>query len=369
MKYNKKPFDFWIFAAVLLLLSIGIITVFSASSPHAYYYFNDAYLIFKNQLKFAIIGLIIMLIVSNLDYRKIAKLSYGYLGVSILLLIMVRIPGFGRNENGSWRWIFVGSQSFQPSELAKLALIIFLSYSLSKRKEPLQYFFKGFIPYIGIVGVVAGLLIIEPHLSATIIIILVSSIILFCAGAKIIHFVAIGVPLILGLIGVIKLNPYMLSRINSYMDPFSDPLGKGFQVIQSLYAIGSGGIFGKGIGKSMQKFLYIPEPHNDFIFAILCEEMGLIGVTIVLLLFVIFIWRGIKVSMSAPDALGSLMALGITSLIAVQTIFNIAVVTKTIPNTGISLPFFSAGGTSLVIFLIGVGILLNISKYSNYERM
>ena len=343
--------------------------VFSASAPHAYYYFNDAYVILKNQLKFALIGLVIMFFVSNFDYRKIAKYSFLILIVSIILLILVRIPGIGRNENGSWRWIFIGSQSFQPSELAKLALIIFLSNSLSKRKDTLQYFTKGLLPYLAMIGVFAALLLIEPHLSATIIIILVSGIILFCAGAKISHFVAMVVPLLAGLVGIVAINPYMLSRVTSFMNPFSDPLGKGYQAIQSLYAIGSGGLFGRGIGKSMQKFLYIPEPHNDFIFSILCEEMGFIGVTVVLLLFLIFIWRGIKVSMSAPDVFGSLLAMGITSLIAVQTVLNIAVVTKSIPNTGVSLPFFSAGGTSLVLFLVGVGILLNISKYSNYERM
>mgnify|MGYP001441101584 FL=1 len=225
------------------------------------------------------------------------------------------------------------------------------------------------MPYLILMGIFAALLLWVPHLSCTMIILIVCSILLFSAGAKVKHFLIIATPAIAGLVALVLFVPYMRARVLSFLNPFEDPSGDGYQAIQSLYAIGSGGLFGRGLGKSLQKFLYLPEPQNDFIFSVLAEELGFIGVVAVILLFLIFIWRGIKVAMYAPDAFGSFTALGITSLISVQVILNIAVVTSSMPPTGVSLPFFSAGGTSLVILMTSVGILLNISKYANYERM
>jgi len=209
----------------------------------------------------------------------------------------------------------------------------------------------------------------QPHLSATLVICSVAAIILFCAGAKIRHFVLLGVPAVAGVFALVITSPYRYKRLVSFLDPWSDPQGGGWQVVQSLYAIGPGGLFGRGLGKSLQKFLYIPEPYNDFILAVLAEELGFIGVFTVLLLFLIFFWRGIKISINAPDVFGCLLAAGITSLIAVQVIINVAVVTSSMPVTGMPLPFFSYGGTSLVFLLSGIGILLNISKHSNYDRV
>ncbi len=366
---EKKPFDFWLFLTVLILLSLGLVMVFSASAPTAYSKYNDIYKIVKKQLVFALLGIAAMIVVANYDYHKYGRRTIlALMGGTVVLLILVLIPGIGTQANGSWRWIYIAGIPFQPSELAKLALILFLSYFLAKRKKPLDSLFKDLFPYLFVVGIIAGLLMLETHLSATIIIISISVVILFVAGAKIMHFVILGVPVAAALVVVINFTDYMTKRINSWLDPWSDSMGTGWQTTQSLYAIGSGGLFGKGLGQSMQKQLYIPEPYNDYIFSILSEELGYVGVIAVLLLFGIFIWRGIKIALNAPDTYGSLIAAGITSLFAVQSLFNIAVVTNTVPPTGVSLPFFSSGGSSLLLFMVEVGILLNISKYSKYER-
>jgi len=362
----KKPFDFWIFITVFILLALGTIMVFSASGPYAYSNFHgDTYYFLKKQLQVVPLGLIAMFITMNVDYRKLGKWSPLLLIGSIVLLILVIIPGVGTEIKGSRRWL-VG---FQPSEFAKLAVIIFFSYSLSKRKEKLEYFFKGLAPYLIIIGVFAALLLLEPHLSGTMIIASIAIIILFTAGARIKHFAILSLPTFAGLTAAIAFSPYRLARFLSFLDPLKDPKGDGWQVVNSLFAIGSGGWFGRGLGKSLQKFLYIPEPQNDFIFSILCEELGFVGALVVLLLFLIFIWRGIKIAMNAPDMFGSLLAIGITSLVAVQVIINILVITSLVPVTGMPLPFFSYGGTSLLFMMSAIGILLNISRYSNYERI
>ncbi len=366
---NKKPFDFWIFAAVILLLSLGTIMVFSSS-----YYFSvktvgNSFHLLIPQLEYMALSIVVLIVAMNFDYKRWGKLSPLILMVSIGLLILVLIPGVGTDLNGAQRWIFIGGQSLQPSEMAKIGLIMFLSFSLSKRKEVLQSFTKGLLPYLLLIGFIAGLVVIEPHLSGTLIIVITSCVILFCAGAKISHFVAMALPGVAAVVVAILAAPYRFDRVKAWLNPFDYAMDEGWQTVQSLLAIGSGGLFGRGLGQSMQKYLYIPEPYNDYIFAVLAEELGFVGSAFVMLLFLVFIWRGIKVAMNAPDTFGSLMAIGITSLIGIQFLFNVAVVTNSIPSTGISLPFFSYGGTSLMFLMFGVGILLNISRYSNYERL
>ncbi|RCX16559.1 cell division protein FtsW [Anaerobacterium chartisolvens] len=367
---SKKPFDFWIFMTVLILLALGTIMVFSASAPWAYNNNDgDAYFYLKKQLTVLPVGFAGMIVAMNFNYKKLGKLSPILLVISIVLLIVVAIPGIGVEANGARRWINIGP-GFQPSEFAKMAVIIFFSYSLSKRKDQLSSFAKGLLPYLVIIGVVAlPLVLLQKHLSATLVIVSVSCVILFCAGAKMRHFLLMVIPAVAGLAAAIIIEPFRMRRIYAFLDPLSDPQGSGWQIKNSLYAIGSGGLFGKGLGKSMQKFLYLPEPHNDFILSILAEELGFIGVFVVLMLFLILIWRGIKVSINAPDTFGSLMAIGITSLIAIQVIINVAVVTSSMPTTGMPLPFFSYGGTSLLFLMAEVGILLNISRYANYDRL
>jgi len=367
---DKKPFDFWLFITVLILLSMGLIMVFSASAPTAERDYSDVYYLIKKQLRFAVLGVIAMLLAANYEYRKYGrKTVLALMGASIVMLVLVLVPGIGKEVNGSRRWIEIGSYQFQPSEMAKMALILFLSFYLSKRKRPLNTLLGDLMPYLFVVGLISVLLLLETHLSQTVIMISISIIILFVAGAKVKHFLLLVAPVGAVLVAVIMFTDYMAPRINAYLYPWSDPKGDGWQTIQSLYAIGSGGLFGRGLGQSMQKFLWIPEPQNDYIFAILAEELGFIGVVAVLLLFMILIWRGIKIAVHAPDVYGSLIATGVTALIAVQSLFNVAVVTNTVPPTGVSLPFFSSGGTSLVFFMVEVGILLNISRYSNYERI
>ncbi len=369
MKSSRKSMDFILLMSVFVLLSLGIIMVFSASAPVAYNVHHDIYIYLKKQIFAAALGFIAMIMAANFDYKKLKSLSPALMAFSIVLLIIVLIPGVGKLSNEARRWIGIGTYQFQPSEIAKLAVIMFFSSSLAKRRDQLQYFFKGLMPYLILIGIIAFLLIEEPHFSGTVIVILVAAVILFCAGAKISHFIIISFPAIAGLGTIVATVPYMRNRVLSFLDPWSDLQDTGWQAVQSLYAIGSGGLFGRGLGRSMQKFLYLPEPENDFIFSVLAEELGFIGVTAVLLLFLIFIWRGIKIAINAPDIFGSLVAIGITSLIAVQSLLNIAVVTSSVPITGVSLPFFSYGGTSLLLFMTEVGILLNISRYSKYERI
>lgn len=354
--------DFYFFITVMTLLAIGLVMMFSASSEAARYQYGDAYHFIKRQALWAVISIGAMFVFANIDYRKLGKLSLlcliGAIG-SLLLVLVV-----GSTIKGGQRWIQLGFAQFQPSEVAKIAVILFFSYSLSKNPKILDKFFKGLLPYLCILGVIGALLMLQPHFSATVLIFAVGLAILFVAGAKLQHLLLIGAPAITAGIALVFTSEYRMKRVTAFLDPFKDKLGDGWQIIQSLYAIGSGGIFGLGLGRSRQKFLYIPEPHNDFIFSIICEELGFIGAAVIIMLFVILIWRGIKIAMEAQDAFGSLMAVGITALVAVEVIINIAVVTSSMPVTGMPLPFFSYGGTALLAIMCCMGIMLSISKYS-----
>lgn len=305
-----------------------------------------------------------MLFISKIDYRFYQKFYKHAWWIALILLALVLIAG--RTINGAKRWIYVTETlSIQPSEIVKILMIIFYAGILVKNRDKLNLYGKGFLKHILFLAPIIGLLLLEPHFSASIVIIGICSIMMIMAGCKFWHFLVTG-----GLVGIpaiillIILEPYRLQRVTTFLDPWKDATGDGWQVIQSLYAIGSGGLFGAGLGESKQKFLYIPEPHNDFIFSILGEELGFIGCAVVLILFGIFIWRGVLIAMRAPDMFGSLLAIGITSLVAIQVIINVAVVTSSMPATGMPLPFFSYGGTALFILLCTMGILLNISRAS-----
>jgi len=359
---RKREYDIWLLITVIVLLAIGVIMVFSASYYYAGLRYNNKFHFLIRQLLWSGVGLACMLFVSNIDYRRLAILSPVLMLISIILLILVAIPGIGSVSNDARRWFNLGFTTFQPSELMKLSLIMFLSFSLAKNNDKLRYFFKGLLPYLLIVGFVDALLLLEPHYSCAVLITAVAAVILFCAGARVLHFIAIGVPAIAGAVYLVLSSEYRLQRFLSFMDPFADPQGSGYQAVNSLYAIASGSIFGRGLGKSLQKYLYIPEPQNDFIFSIVAEELGFVGAFTVIVLFLLLIWRGVRISMNAPDMMGSLMAIGITSLIAIESIVNIAVVTATVPVTGMPLPFISYGGTSMLFHLMAIGILLNISR-------
>ena len=360
-QFVNNQFDFILCTTVILLLALGIIMVLSASSPSALSKTDSSYTYVSKQVLFAVAGIIAMLIISKIDYRFYKKFyKIGYI-ISILLLIATLFKG--AEAKGAERWIDLGFTRFQPSEVVKLLMIVFYSVFLSNRKEELRTF-KGFIINLVLLAPILVILVVfQRHLSATLITVAIVSIMMLMAGTKISHFMAM-IPFgIAGLAAVIfKGAEFRANRVFSFLDPWADARGTGWQAIQSLYAIGSGGIFGAGLGESKQKYLYISEPHNDFIFAVLAEELGFLGCTFVIVLFGIFIWRGIIIATKAPDVFGSLMAIGITSMIGIQAIINIAVVTSLLPVTGITLPFISYGGTSLLMLLASVGVLLNISR-------
>jgi len=345
---------------VFALLSYGLIMVFSASSATAHYQYGDAYFFIKRQFIWAVIGVATMFAVSRISYKTIYKYSLHLMSLSIVLLIAVLI--IGTRVNGAKRWLGFSFISFQPSEIAKFAIIVFMSRSLTTNKDALKNFAKGFVPYVVIIGLVAGLIFLEPHFSGAMVVALTGFVIMWVAGAKLSHFLSIGLAVV-PIIGVAMLSAsYRLARVTTFLNPFKDTSGDGWQIVQSLYAIGSGGLFGMGLGQSRQKFLYLPEPQNDFIFSIICEELGFVGAFLVVVLFVILIWKGVKIALNAPDRFSSLLVTGIIALIAIQTVLNIAVVTSSMPATGMPLPFFSYGGTSLVFILAEMGVVLSVSR-------
>lgn len=366
--FLNNPIDYTLLITVLLLLSMGLIMVLSASSPTALSEGRSSYAYFIRQALFAGVGIVAMIVISKIDYRIYKKFYLLAYIASVLLLLAVMV--IGKEANGAKRWIYITkSLSFQPSEFVKLFMIIFYATVLTKNRDSLKDFFSGWVKHLIMLVPIIGLLVIEPHLSASIVIIGICMIMMFLAGCKlwqiIVPGVVIGIPALL--IGIFKIQKFAhaLKRITTFLNPWEDKLGAGWQVTQSLYAIGSGGVFGLGLGQSKQKYLYLPEPQNDFIFSVMAEELGFVGCLFVIILFAILIWRGILAAMKAPDMFGSLLAVGITSLIGIQAIINIAVVTSSMPATGMPLPFFSYGGTALFILLCEVGILLNVSRAGN----
>ncbi len=355
--------DYSLVVIILMLLMFGLVMVFSASSANAHYVYGDATYFFKRQLIWAVTGIVVMFIVSRFNYKKLER--YANLLFTITIVMLLLVPLIGVEVNGAKRWLGFGSLTFQPSEFVKITLVMFLAKSLTNNPERINQLSGGYIRYLIIIGVTAALVLIQPHMSGAMVIAISSCIVLFASGFKIKYFVVSvlgALPLVYSLI---MTSDYRRKRFTSFIDPFKDKLDESWQIVQSLYAIASGGFYGMGLGQSRQKFLYIPEPQNDFIFAVICEELGLLGALFVMFLFALLIWKGIMIARNAPDEFSALTAAGITAIIAVQVLMNIAVVTSSMPVTGITLPFFSYGGTSLVILLMGMGILLNISRYTN----
>ena len=362
----KNPMDFTLLITVFILLGLGIITVLSASSPTALSESGNSYKYVEKQGFAAIIGVAIMFGISKIDYKLWQKNYKVIFTACIVLLLGVCV--LGASSRGAKRWLDLGFISFQPSEIAKIGIIIFYSAWLTKNKDKLKSIKEGFIvPLVMMLPIIIIVFGFQTHFSATLVMCMLVVILMILAGCRIRYFIMIGVPLaVLGVVGILAFGQgFRLQRVITFLDPWKYADDEGWQIIQSLYAIGSGGFFGVGLGESKQKYLYIPEPHNDFIFAVLAEELGFIGCAIVIILFAILIWRGITISMKAPDMFGSLLAAGITSMIAIQVLINIAVVTSSMPVTGMALPFFSYGGTALIIILASVGILLSISRAGN----
>lgn len=348
-------------ALSVLLTALGLVMIFSASYARALYETGDSAYFFKRQLMFAIVGIAAMLAVSRMRPELLRKLAFPVLGVSILFLMLVFVPGIGQSENGATRWVRLGI-SFQPSEIAKLGVILSYAALISAFQEKMETFRWGILPFGAILLVIIILLRLEPHNSAIVIITCTAGAMLFLGGVKYRWFVMGGTVMLLGVVVILGAGGYEASRITAWRDPFSDPTDDGYQIIQSLYAIGSGGLLGLGLGQGRQKYLYLPEEHNDYIFSIACEELGLVGAAAILLLYALLILRGYWIAMHVRDRFLSLCVAGITTLTALQVFFNIGVVTNLLPSTGISLPFFSYGGTALLIQLGEMGIILGASR-------
>ena len=360
-----KKIDYILLISVIALSLFGILMIFSSSYVWAEYKFNDPLKYVKHQSLFFLIGIILMFLVIKLDYRKLLEKSNLILIISLILLILVIIPGIGSIRNGSRSWFGIGSFGIQPSEAAKIGLIIYAAKYLSNNEKILDKIIKGVLPLLFIVGLVFFLIMLQPDFGTGVIIVMSIIGLLFISGVKISFFLKIGLIGILGVVGLIIIAPYRMERILSFLNPWSDPLGSGFQIIQSLYAIGPGGLFGFGFLNSRQKHFYLPEPQTDFIFSIISEEFGFMGILIVTTLFLIIIIRGIKIALNANNLFSKYLAFGIVFQISIQTLLNLMVVVGLIPVTGVTLPFLSYGGSSLLISMISIGILLNISRSSS----
>ena len=364
----KGPIDLPFFILVMLLTGVGLVMLLSASFPSAYYETDgqNPMSYFIRQGVFAIMGVAAMLFIGKINYQRFRGLAKPLLYLAVILLILVIVPGnpLAITRNNATRWLGIPGTSlqFQPSEIAKLAVVIYFADSISKKKDRMQTFRYGIAPYAVLLIVLAALVGIEPHLSGAILIMGAGAVMMLVGGIPW-RWVGLAMGaaglllyLVLGVIG------YNASRIEMWHNPWLDPQGAGYQLRQSLITIGSGGLWGVGLGKSRQKFLYLPEEHNDFIFAIVCEELGLIGATVIMLLFAALILRGFWIALHARDRFGSLMVVGVMTLVGLQTFLNIGVVTGLLPTTGISLPFFSYGGTALSIQLAEMGIVLSVSR-------
>ncbi len=360
-----KKIDKILLLSVITLALFGLMMVYSSSSIWAEYKFNDSFHYLKYQAVFLIFGIVVLYIVSKIDYNLYYKYASKILLGCLILLILVLIPGIGSIRNGSRSWFGIGSLGIQPSEAAKLGLLIFTSKYLSKMQITSKTSIKGVIPILLVTLIFFGLIMLQPDLGTGVILLVSIVSLLFIAGLNIKFFFIAGIVGITGIIFLILIAPYRMARITSFLDPWSDALGSGFQIIQSLYAIGPQGIFGTGYLNSIQKHFYLPEPQTDFIFSIIAEEFGVVGSFIVAALFSLILYRGIKISNKQQDPFAKYLAFGMTFQIIFQSIMNLCVVVGLIPVTGVTLPFLSYGGSSLLISMLSIGILLNISKHTN----
>ena len=364
-KPRRQSMDAGFFTLALILLAMGVVMVLSSSYARAYYDpgsitgGNGAYY-FLRQLIFALLGVGAMLLASRLPMSFYRRYTFHFLGLTLVLLMLV--PIIGVKANGSRRWLGVGGLTLQPSELAKLAVILSFSLLTCRFQGKMRSFRYGILPFLAILGIIIGLLILEPHFSASIIIIVIGGVMMFLGGVGLGWFIAALGSVFAAVAVLLTFFPYASSRISTWLDPFSDPSDQGYQIVQSLYSIGSGGLSGLGLGGSRQKFLYLPEEHNDFIFSVACEELGFIGAALILVLFAALILRGYWIALHQRDRFNFLTCAGISTLLAIQVFLNVAVVTNLVPCTGISLPLFSYGGTALLIQLFEMGIILSASR-------
>ena len=361
-----KKLDLPLILGVVLISLFGLVMIYSSSYVWAEYKFDDPYKFVRTQGIFLVIGYILMLVISNIDYMKYLKKTNIIFGVCFLLLILVLIPGIGTVRNGSRSWFGIGGFGIQPSEFTKLGMIIFTSKYLAFNEKVLKDIKKGLLPILSTLILIFGLIMLQPDFGTGVIIVVSIVGLLFISGVPMGFFIKLGLIGLLGVVALIIAAPYRMKRIVSFLNPWSDPLGSGFQIIQSLYAIGPGGLLGLGFGNSIQKHFYLPEPQTDFIFAIISEEFGFMGILIVASLFILIIYRGFRIAINCQNKFGKYLSFGITFQLSFQCLLNLMVVVGLIPVTGVTLPFLSYGGSSLLITMFSMSILLNISKY-NYE--
>lgn len=366
-KVSKKTVDWVLVFIIVVLVLFGFLMVYSSSYPDGYYKFNgDPFYFLKKQVIAAVIGMVGMIFFTNIPYKIYSKFNKVILVACVGFALLTVVMGIA--SNGAQRWINIGGITFQPSEIIKIGGVLYMADYFDRNRKNMSSFTKGFIPSMVFIGVFCGLIAMQDDLSTAIILGGTLMVMFFCAGARLSHLFLLVGAAVLGVVVMIAMQPYRITRIIVFFDPFKYKQDQGWQIIQSLYALGTGGLFGMGIGKSRQKFFYLPEAYNDFIFSIIGEELGFIGCVFVMLGFVVFAWRGLRISMNTEDFFGSQSALGLTTLVLVQFMIHVAVATSSMPPTGRALPFISAGGSSLMFLLCSMGILLNISKYSNTYR-
>ncbi|MBI3599398.1 MAG: putative lipid II flippase FtsW [Nitrospinae bacterium] len=361
---KKKTFDPIILMSAIALTGIGIVMVYSASAVVAMEKFGDPQFFLKRHIMWVMLGLVSMIAIMRVDYRELRRFTYPLLVVSIILLIMVLIPYFSKTVGGARRWLSLGPLSLQPAEIVKLALVLFLAHSLIKRQELLKDFAYGYLPNLVVLAVFFILIIIQPDLGSVLVISIVAFILMFVAGIKFSFLFTTFLMMLPFLYMAVFRVGYRKKRIMAFLDPWNDPLDTGFQTIQSFLALGRGGFFGLGLGEGKQKLFYLPEPHTDFVFSVMGEELGFIGVSAVMIIFLILIWRGIRVSLRSPDLYGTYLALGIILTIGIQVVINMGIATGLLPTKGLPLPFLSVGGSSLLVSMVSIGVLLNISEHT-----
>jgi len=360
--YRKFSYDFKLFFPMLVLVGIGIVMVYSASSAIAIKrYGNDLYFLIKQSV-YAALGLIAMLFFRKIPYEYYRKYAYLFLIIAIGLLVAVKFTGLGIKVNGAKRWMLIGGVRFQPSEFARIALVIFLSYSLTKKHDHIRSFFIGFVPHVFFLGIFAGLIALQPDFGSVVILAAITWVMMFVAGVRVAYLVtSVGALLPFAYVYMMS-APYRTERWLAFLHPWEHASDQAYQIVHSLMAFGTGGIWGTGVGKGLQKLFYLPEPHTDFIFSVIGEELGLVGVLCVLFLYVLILWSGLSIAKNTYDLFGSYLAMGITAAIGLQVCINLGVSLGLVPTKGLPLPFLSYGGTSLLVSMISIGILMNIGS-------
>ncbi len=365
---RKLKSDKLLFIATLLLVCTSVVMVWSASAVVAMEKNNDPYLFLTKQAMWVLLGLCVVPVVMRIDYRTYRQPIVIWTGLALVTVALVAVL-FATPRNGATRWLGVGSLGIQPSELAKMAVIVFMAALLERRMDRIDELSYALLPIGIVLGVIVGLILVEPDLGTAVSVVMIAAVMIFAAGVSYRYVAGLLLAAVPALYVVVMSSEYRRRRVTAFLDPYADPLGDGYQMLQSMIAVGTGGVFGRGLMGGVQKLFYVPEPHNDFIYAVISEELGLIGASVVLACFCVITWRGLRTALRAPDRFGAFLAIGLTAMVAFQAFFNISVVLGLLPPKGIPLPFVSYGGSSLLMNLAGVGILLNVSQHASSSQV